>query len=252
LATGYYDGAVDVDDAATSRTNLGIGTLGTQDANNVNITGGSITGITNIALGDGGTGASLSDPGADRLLFWDDSAGSMAWLTAGSGLTITGTTITASGGSGSGIVQQVRDQSNAYTSYTGVIPTDNTIPQNTEGDQIFTVTITPSSATNILMFDIYVFCSVTDSDVGITFAIFQDSGADAIFAGSERSEITGSKQRLCSLKHYMVAGTTSSTTFNVRIGTTNASRPIYFNGTSFSRNYGGVAYSTFVVTEIAV
>ncbi len=42
--------------------------------------------------------ASLADPDADRILFWDDSAGSMAWLEAGSGLTIAGTTITASGG----------------------------------------------------------------------------------------------------------------------------------------------------------
>lgn len=34
----------------------------------------------------------LTDPNADRVLFWDDSAGSGAWL-AFSGLTITGTTL---------------------------------------------------------------------------------------------------------------------------------------------------------------
>jgi len=44
--------------------------------------------------------ADLADPNADRLLFWDDSAGALAWLTAGSGLSISGTTITASGGGG--------------------------------------------------------------------------------------------------------------------------------------------------------
>lgn len=44
--------------------------------------------------------ASLGDPNADRILFWDDSAGSFQYLTVGSGLTITGTTITASGGTG--------------------------------------------------------------------------------------------------------------------------------------------------------
>lgn len=42
--------------------------------------------------------AGLADPNADRLLFWDDSAGHLAYLTAGSGLTITGTTMTATGG----------------------------------------------------------------------------------------------------------------------------------------------------------
>lgn len=44
----------------------------------------------------------LTDPGADRLLFWDESANSFAWLTPGSGLSITGTTITATGGGGGG------------------------------------------------------------------------------------------------------------------------------------------------------
>lgn len=53
-----------------------------------------------LALANGGTGASLTDPGADRIGFWDDSAGAFTWLTAGSGLTITDTTMTASGSGG--------------------------------------------------------------------------------------------------------------------------------------------------------
>ena len=55
-------------------------------------------GGTDVPLADGGTGASLSDPGADRLLFWDDGAGAVAFLTASTNLTICGTNITASGG----------------------------------------------------------------------------------------------------------------------------------------------------------
>jgi len=35
----------------------------------------------------------LSDPNADRILFWDDSAGATTFLTVGTGLTITGTQI---------------------------------------------------------------------------------------------------------------------------------------------------------------
>lgn len=57
-------------------------------------------GGTDVALSDGGTGASLSDPGADRILFWDDSANSVAWLTPGTNLAITGTTLDASGSGG--------------------------------------------------------------------------------------------------------------------------------------------------------
>lgn len=39
--------------------------------------------------------AGLTPPGADRILFWDDSASSYAYLAPGSGLSIIGTTITA-------------------------------------------------------------------------------------------------------------------------------------------------------------
>ena len=39
--------------------------------------------------------AALVDPDADRIIFWDDTAGILTWLTAGTNLTITDTTITA-------------------------------------------------------------------------------------------------------------------------------------------------------------
>jgi hypothetical protein len=56
-------------DAAAQRTTLGLGTIATQDASTVaitggTITGGTITGITDLAVADGGTGA--SDAGTAR------------------------------------------------------------------------------------------------------------------------------------------------------------------------------------------
>lgn len=48
----------DLANAGTSRTNLGLGSIATQAASAVAITGGSVTGITDIAVADGGTGAS--------------------------------------------------------------------------------------------------------------------------------------------------------------------------------------------------
>ena len=51
-----------------------------------------------LALARGGLGIGLTDPNADRVLFWDDSAGQMAWLTMGTGLSITGTTLESTGG----------------------------------------------------------------------------------------------------------------------------------------------------------
>lgn len=61
--------------------------------NHSNTAGGG--NLTSTAFG-------LSDPDADRILFWDDSANAFAWLTLGTNLSITGTTLDAASGGGSG------------------------------------------------------------------------------------------------------------------------------------------------------
>ena len=53
---------------ATARTSLGLGSIATQDASNVTITGGSVTGITDLAVADGGTGASTAAGARVNLL----------------------------------------------------------------------------------------------------------------------------------------------------------------------------------------
>lgn len=56
------------EDGATARTSLGLGSIATQDSNSVSITGGSVTGITDLAVADGGTGASTADGALTNLL----------------------------------------------------------------------------------------------------------------------------------------------------------------------------------------
>lgn len=51
---------IDDADASAARTTLGLGTIATQNANSVSISGGTITGITDLAIADGGTGASTA------------------------------------------------------------------------------------------------------------------------------------------------------------------------------------------------
>lgn len=51
---------IDDADAATQRTTLGLGSMATQAANAVAITGGAISGITDLPIADGGTGASTA------------------------------------------------------------------------------------------------------------------------------------------------------------------------------------------------
>lgn len=76
----------------------GNGLTGGGSSGSVTLNVGAGTGIAvnanDIALSHLGL-ESLADPNADRIAFWDDSAGAFAWLTAGANLTISGTTITA-------------------------------------------------------------------------------------------------------------------------------------------------------------
>lgn len=87
------------------------------------LTGGGASGSVTLNVG-AGTGISvaadtvslshlgfqnLSDPNADRIAFWDDSANTFAWLTAGSNLTISGTTINATNTNTQLSQEQVQD-----------------------------------------------------------------------------------------------------------------------------------------------
>lgn len=104
------------------------------------------SGGTDVSLADGGTGASLADPGADRILFWDDSAGTVTWLTLGSNLSITGTTINATGGGSTlqqktepGTTYSVTDADDGYIIYfTSVTGCTVTLPNTVTTDISFT------------------------------------------------------------------------------------------------------------------
>lgn len=85
----------DVASASTSRTNLGLGTIATQAANSVSITGGSITGITDLAVADGGTGSSTLSANAVLLGNGTSALQTIAPSTSGNLLTSNGTTWTS-------------------------------------------------------------------------------------------------------------------------------------------------------------
>jgi hypothetical protein len=74
---------------ATARTSLGLGSIATQASSSVTITGGSITGITDLAVADGGTGQGSYTDG--ELLIGNTTGNTLtkATLTAGSGISVT-------------------------------------------------------------------------------------------------------------------------------------------------------------------
>lgn len=134
----------------TATDNLNLGTMSTQNANNVSITGGTITGITDLAVADGGTGASsfqanavllgngsssfqVVAPGAnDNALIsngttWTSQPiprGTVTSITAGNGLQ--GGTITSSG-----TISLAAPSFNSVGSYTlGVFQIDGSLLSN--------------------------------------------------------------------------------------------------------------------------
>lgn len=147
------------------------------------------------------------------------------------------------------VVQVVNTQTGAVATGSTTIPNDDTIPQNTEGNQYMSLAITPTNASNKLKIDVVI--NIASAATGnVIAALFQDSTANALAAVSEYTATTNGNMRLV-FTHYMTAGTTSSTTFKVRAGNNNAGTTT-FNGASAARLYGGVMASSITITEIAV
>ncbi|MEY9770737.1 hypothetical protein [Sinorhizobium fredii] len=92
-----------IESGATARTSLGLGTMATQNATAVNIDGGTITGITDLAIADGGTGASSASAARTNLglgglavldttdLFYTGSSASNTSFPVGSIIAVSGT-----------------------------------------------------------------------------------------------------------------------------------------------------------------
>lgn len=141
-----------------------------------------------------------------------------------------------------GVKQVVSSFLHTLQTITTVLPYDNTIPQNTEGDQVLSLAITPTSATSTLIIDINVTAASNSTSRTVGMALFQDSTANALAA----TEDTNS----CNLRHVMTSGTTSATTFNVRVGPS-AAGSVYINGTTGGvQLYNGVCNSSIVIWEI--
>lgn len=146
------------------------------------------------------------------------------------------------------VVQVVSTQTGALVSGSTAIPYDDSIPQNTEGTEAMTLSITPSSATNKLKIEA-VGIMAGSSTNRLVLALFQDSTADALATAVSVSGSTDNEISI-PLLHYMTAGTTASTTFKLRFGASSGN--YYLNGQGAARKYGGSLASSLTITEIKV
>ena len=149
---------------------------------------------------------------------------------------------------GTNAVLQIKNvQTGAVNNTTSNITNDDSIPQKTEGGEFMTLAITPNSASSKLLIEVVVMGSPNSSAV-VTACLFQDSTANALAVGNYYQSY-GTGTHNLNFKHYMTAGTTSATTFKVRVGAHTGT--FTFNGVNTSsRQYGGTYASSITITEI--
>ncbi len=145
------------------------------------------------------------------------------------------------------VVQKVHTMSTAVSTGSTLIPNDDTIPQNTEGNEYMTLSITPKSATNILVISVKAFLSNSTANRWLIGALFKDTTADALAVGVTHEE-TAAAPTVVSVRHAMVSGSTSSMTFKLRAGS-QAAGTVTFNGTGGARLFGAITKSSIVITE---
>jgi len=156
---------------------------------------------------------------------------------------------------GGRLIQQVRTLNTTKTQYTAIpaIPRDTTIPQNTEGSEVLSLAITPTSATNILWIQLNLTGAVDNTtNNNLEICLFQDSTANAL--ETQTYDLRAVSQEGCVyfyFSYFMVAGTTSSTTFRIRLGGQNLGT-LTVNGVNNVALYGGTMGTVMTITEIQV
>lgn len=143
------------------------------------------------------------------------------------------------------VVQSIVGTYTASADLTTAIPFDDTIPQNTEGTQIISVSITPKSTANKLRIRFSGNIGVSNTFAAV--AAFKDSDVNAV--GASATFVASGAQAQIALEFELSPATLSAVTIAIRAGGISTTR---MNGISTGRRMGGVAISTLILEEIKV
>jgi len=146
------------------------------------------------------------------------------------------------------VVQEIVTTDTNGTTCTTQIPIDNTIPQNTEGDEVLTVTITPTDASNDIELYFHSMGTAGGANHDSVAAIFVDSTANALHAESFR--IDSGEADNVSIFCRVSAGSTSARTYKLRIGVATAGTTTYINSNVGAAVFGGVNNRYLIAKEI--
>lgn len=223
LGTPVGDRIVYWDDAAQQFAFLMLGSgLSIGSGGDLDVTGGGGSGQAAIQFKE--EGVNIGSSGAITSI--DFVGSSITASVVGTALTLTD----AGGGGGSGATY-ARTTVTTLTSLAGAsIPYDNTIPQNTEGVEFtaLSTTITPASASDVLMVEVVLPTVTAAASITVLAALFRDSIANAV-ASMMTAPAAASYSNTMVLRYIFTAGSTSATTFKLRMGGS-SSTTIRING----------------------
>jgi hypothetical protein len=147
------------------------------------------------------------------------------------------------------VVQSAYAEYTANADLSAAIPLDDTIPQITEGTQILSAAITPSSTTSKIRARFQ--CQFIDNTAArnAMAALFLNSRTDALRTAFSSSGGAGFAQ-VITLEHEHIPGATTAQTYSIRVGPQGGT--IRLNGTGTARLFGGSSAATLVLEEIKV
>lgn len=141
------------------------------------------------------------------------------------------------------VVQTVYAEYTAQATISANIPTDNTVPQSTEGTQILSASITPTSTSNRIRAMVYLSGNANAPDVGVVGALFR-GGASAVAAKLGYAVAGSGVARLLDFVFEDAPGTTSTLNYTVRVGA-GVGASLYTN-----INLGGSQRCALILEEI--
>ncbi|TXH12697.1 MAG: hypothetical protein E6R03_12465 [Hyphomicrobiaceae bacterium] len=147
---------------------------------------------------------------------------------------------------GTATCQVVRATSTSYTSCATALPYDDTIPQVSEGTEVFSQSITPKEATSKIEVDVDLMVGAGSSQQ-TTAALFIDGAANAVQAACVLVSASNVVERIRFSYRYDNASTTAKT-FSVRLGTPAGNG--FLNGDGSARKFGGVSVSSLTLREV--
>lgn len=203
------------------------------------LSGGSISGTGTLAFDPTEFTLTTTISTVDQMIFYEATAGASRRITVPNFLAVTK----------GRIIQTTLTVNSAVATGTTQIPQDDTIPQNTEGDEYMNIVIVPTNANNLLYVIHDGMYAGSAGGVFLTTAMFQAAGADAIAAAIPATATAG-QIASCHIEYLGTAGVTTTLTFTVRTGG-EAATTVTFNGQAGARLFGTLNKSRMIAMEIA-